>query len=568
MLDNYKIGNNIALLRKEKKLTGEKLAELLGVSGQAVSKWENGKNLPETAILPELAKILGVSIDTLLMPQELLILNAAYSDGQTFIDVTQEVNKNINGNRLNIMVSPQYIGVNIDTDRVCVLTVKYQIPVGIFYSYTIQNANLTLDLSTKGLTADGDFKIIGSYYGNVSSCCDCMERFRHYAYFKSNEIPAGVFPSRPDVDEPEYLTLIYLNAEGIHIISCKENEILAYNDSHTALNVKDTSTLILPDITALALDDMPCTWIGAIYAALKYMGESYTYEQLYGMSGACYRVGFCGVWDWSATDALRGYSYDVPLYNAIGYNSVWANRLDKDKRKEERKNIIADIQKGKPVIAAGLWGAPEWGVITGYSENGKNLYCRTYYNEDKHIINDPNEIHDYNIADNWAFLITHFGEKKEKLSDLEILQGSLRAFTKSFEIRVGEESGFFEGEQGYEKWIEGLKNDILWDERSSGGDIARRFDVNLWTLFHLVDARRCASQYLAECIRFLNGENANLLAEMAESYKEISEKMNGFKTKLLNRTLGDSWRDMQIELLEWVLLMERKLVKKAKKLII
>ena len=39
MLDNDKIGKQIALLRKEKGLTGEQLAELLDVSAQAVSKW-------------------------------------------------------------------------------------------------------------------------------------------------------------------------------------------------------------------------------------------------------------------------------------------------------------------------------------------------------------------------------------------------------------------------------------------------------------------------------------------------------------------------------------------------
>lgn len=41
MLDNYKIGNLITLLRKGKGLTGEKFAEALGVSPQAVSMWEN-----------------------------------------------------------------------------------------------------------------------------------------------------------------------------------------------------------------------------------------------------------------------------------------------------------------------------------------------------------------------------------------------------------------------------------------------------------------------------------------------------------------------------------------------
>ena len=40
MLDLEKIGHQIALLRKEKGFTGEKLAELLEVSPQAVSKWE------------------------------------------------------------------------------------------------------------------------------------------------------------------------------------------------------------------------------------------------------------------------------------------------------------------------------------------------------------------------------------------------------------------------------------------------------------------------------------------------------------------------------------------------
>ncbi|MDR0949027.1 MAG: helix-turn-helix domain-containing protein, partial [Lachnospiraceae bacterium] len=58
MLDNYQVGNRISLLRREKGLTGEKFAEALGVTPQAVSKWENGKCLPETTLLPAIAKLL------------------------------------------------------------------------------------------------------------------------------------------------------------------------------------------------------------------------------------------------------------------------------------------------------------------------------------------------------------------------------------------------------------------------------------------------------------------------------------------------------------------------------
>ena len=46
-MDQIKIGKFIAELRKEKKLTQEELAVLLGVSNKSVSRWENGKNLPD-----------------------------------------------------------------------------------------------------------------------------------------------------------------------------------------------------------------------------------------------------------------------------------------------------------------------------------------------------------------------------------------------------------------------------------------------------------------------------------------------------------------------------------------
>ncbi len=60
------IGKRIAVLRKEKGLKQEELAQLLGVSGQAVSKWENDQTCPDISLLPQLAKILGVSVDELL----------------------------------------------------------------------------------------------------------------------------------------------------------------------------------------------------------------------------------------------------------------------------------------------------------------------------------------------------------------------------------------------------------------------------------------------------------------------------------------------------------------------
>lgn len=63
---NYEaISQNISKFRKQAGLTQEQLAERLGVSAQAVSKWENGQSYPDISLLPQIAKIFTCSIDEL-----------------------------------------------------------------------------------------------------------------------------------------------------------------------------------------------------------------------------------------------------------------------------------------------------------------------------------------------------------------------------------------------------------------------------------------------------------------------------------------------------------------------
>lgn len=59
------IGANIAQLRREHNMKQDELAEQLGVTPQAVSKWENGASMPDIALLPKIAEIFGVTIDAL-----------------------------------------------------------------------------------------------------------------------------------------------------------------------------------------------------------------------------------------------------------------------------------------------------------------------------------------------------------------------------------------------------------------------------------------------------------------------------------------------------------------------
>lgn len=61
-----KLNEKIKLLREEKNFSQEVLGEKLGVSRQAVTKWENGESTPEINNIIELSKIFGISLDKLL----------------------------------------------------------------------------------------------------------------------------------------------------------------------------------------------------------------------------------------------------------------------------------------------------------------------------------------------------------------------------------------------------------------------------------------------------------------------------------------------------------------------
>jgi transcriptional regulator with XRE-family HTH domain/DNA-directed RNA polymerase subunit RPC12/RpoP len=71
MIDQVKTGRFIAGCRKEKDLTQAQLAEMLGITDRAVSKWENGKSLPDAGTMVELCEILDISVNELLSGEKL-----------------------------------------------------------------------------------------------------------------------------------------------------------------------------------------------------------------------------------------------------------------------------------------------------------------------------------------------------------------------------------------------------------------------------------------------------------------------------------------------------------------
>lgn len=575
MMELEKIARRIASLRRERGYTGEALAERLQVSPQAVSKWENAKCLPETAILPALAEALDCSIDSLLCPRELFILEAVYTDGETEVPVTRFLDNLVRDNVLDVYVNQAFTGASLESDRLKVLTVKFQTPEGVGFSYALQNQNLTLDRKSAGLAPEEGLRILDAYYGNGKEYASAMQKMEHYAYFKWDRIPVNheTFPSSTASDDTEYLTLIYLNGEGIHVLSCPENQAVYYGNHGTRLVLGDDSKCILENVRPLSwekgAEGLESPWAGALQAALAYMGEPYTYEQIMGMSGACYRTCFTDVWDYSCTDALVAYDYATPLYSAIGYGCRMVERLEKQERKAERQAIMEDIRRGRPVLAINLRVAPEWGVITGYTDNGNRFLCRTYFDQEvfdalesqmggeledgsgtarkdglgrtdgdarmkRQAQSDYEKVFEENggylYSDFWPFLIAHFGEKGEGKSPMDILKASLAALIGSFEAE--ESRGYHQGRDAYRAWIKGLSREEDFRLEQDRENVQRRLSVNDSMLGTLVDSRRSAAVWLRENLSLVPETGRARLEKMADNCQAIADGAAAFRTRL------------------------------------
>ena len=158
-MNTIKINEQIAFLRKQKGLTQEELANALGVTNQAVSKWESAQCCPDIQLLPDLAKIFDVSGDELL----------GYTPVSTTEDIVLAIRKRIES-----------------------------LPKGDDFDFTFRMAAaLHTIILSKGMTEDnmnpgGDTEDAIEHAGNAEwgySCCNIPEittTMRHGAVSFSN----------------------------------------------------------------------------------------------------------------------------------------------------------------------------------------------------------------------------------------------------------------------------------------------------------------------------------------------------------------------------------------------
>lgn len=90
-MDQIKIGKFIAECRKKENLTQMQLAEKLNITDRAVSKWENGRAMPDTSIMLELCNILGISVNELLSGGEINMENNNKQNEELLLGLAKEL---------------------------------------------------------------------------------------------------------------------------------------------------------------------------------------------------------------------------------------------------------------------------------------------------------------------------------------------------------------------------------------------------------------------------------------------------------------------------------------------
>lgn len=187
-----KIGENIRALRQSRMLTQEQVALHLGVSSQAVSKWETSANTPDIALLPGLADLFGVTVDALFGRETLPLPEGLPQEDDDVIRVVQLRGRQVLA--VTPRMSPDAPAIEIAFPRNCNDRTQYfkvevyghviadgSINGDVIYHQSVQCAEINGDVRTQGnVTASsintfGNIVCSGIYdcYKIEANCIEC-----------------------------------------------------------------------------------------------------------------------------------------------------------------------------------------------------------------------------------------------------------------------------------------------------------------------------------------------------------------------------------------------------------
>ena len=133
-MDQIKIGKFIAECRKKNKLTQMQLAEKLNITDRAISKWENGKTMPDSSIMLDLCNELKISVNELLSGEMISMENKSEKQEQILLDMAKQVEQK---NKIIWTSMWVIMGVSMIALFVGICIAAFLIPEGIGQLITI-----------------------------------------------------------------------------------------------------------------------------------------------------------------------------------------------------------------------------------------------------------------------------------------------------------------------------------------------------------------------------------------------------------------------------------------------
>ncbi len=103
-MNQEKIGKFIAKCRKENGYTQASLAEKLGITDRAISKWENGKSMPDASIMLELCELLKINVNELLTGEHIIMDNYKEAAEKNLVEMKTQEEKEVKANKKEILV--------------------------------------------------------------------------------------------------------------------------------------------------------------------------------------------------------------------------------------------------------------------------------------------------------------------------------------------------------------------------------------------------------------------------------------------------------------------------------
>ena len=168
-MDQVKIGKFISECRKEKKLTQAVLAEKLGITDRAVSKWETGKSLPDSSIMIELCDLLSINVNELLKGERISMDEKENVSEELILNLKKQ-----NEDKTRLLLKLEvYMGVLV------VLICFSQMFIGYFLTETNRTVATTLILIN--FVAICIFAFLGVWIEQQAGyyeCAECSHRYK------------------------------------------------------------------------------------------------------------------------------------------------------------------------------------------------------------------------------------------------------------------------------------------------------------------------------------------------------------------------------------------------------